>query len=108
MKRRIRTRKVRSGRLAGAFALALMVGGQSVAYAEHGQTGTVGLETAAASEGAEEKPIPIGVGGTMLDLRGHLLHVMTVTTNEHGKASARCSSDSAEQVPEQNTGVPSR
>ena len=64
MKKPVRTGKVRSGRLAGAFALALMVGGQSVAYAEHGQTGTVGLETAAASEGAEEKPIPTGVSGT--------------------------------------------
>ena len=108
MKRRTHCHGVGLKLLTGTLALAVMASGQSRAQAQESQAKTSVAATAAAPQGVTEQPIPAGVGGTMLDLRGHLPHVITVTTDSEGKAAAQCSSDSAGPVQPQNTGVPLR
>ncbi len=108
MKRRTHSHGVGLKLLTGTLALAVIAGGQSRAQAQESQAKPSVAATAATPQGVAEKPIPAGVGGTMLDLRGHLPHVITVTTDSEGKASARCSADSAGATQPQNTGAPLR
>lgn len=92
--------------LTSTLALAVMADGPSRAQVQESQAKTSVATTAAAPQRVTEQPIPAGVGGTMLDLRGHLPHVITVTIDSEGKAAAQCSSDSPRPVQPQNTGVP--
>ena len=95
MKERTYLQRVGLTLLTGALTFAGMAGGQGRAQAQESPAQpTVSAAATSAPPELKEMPIPAGVGGTMIDLRGQPLHVITVTTDREGKASAQCQSDS--------------